>query len=108
MVKAKVLQYVTQKKYKNDVVDLCVGEEVNAFGINVNIIERHVNNEARMIRFTAEEVKFSVEFFLYYEHSIRAKKYFEGAHYQAVLRGHLVCPDVQMPVPEEKSGKPKV
>ena len=61
-----------------------------------------------MIRFTSEEVKSSVEIFLYYEHSIRAKKYLEGAHYQAVLRGHLVFPDVQMPVPEEKSGKPKV
>lgn len=49
MVKAKVLQYVTQKKYNNDVVDLCVGAAVNAFGINVNIIEQHVTNEARMI-----------------------------------------------------------
>ena len=108
MVKAKVLQYLTQKKYNNDVVDLCVGVAVNAFCINVNIIEQHVTNEARMIRFTAEEVKSSVEIFLYYKHSIRAKMYLEGAHYQAVLGGHLVCPDVQMPVPEEKSGKPKV
>ena len=96
------------KKYNNDVVDLCVEAAVNAFGINVNIIEEPVTNEARMIQFTAEEVKSSVEFFLYYEHSIRARKYLEGAHYQAVLRGHPVCPDVQMPVPEEKSGKPKV
>ena len=107
IVKAKVLQYVTQKKYNNDVVDLFVATAVNAFGINVNIIEQHVTNEARMIQFTAEEVKSSVEIFLYYEHSIMAKKYLEGVHHQAVLRGHLVCPDVQMPVPE-KSGKPKV
>ena len=50
---------------------------MNAFGINVNIIEQHVTNEARMIQFTAEEVKSSVELFLYYEHSIRAKKYWK-------------------------------
>ena len=86
-IETKVFQYVTERHFNTNVVDICIGAAANALCINLNIFQMYNNGRVAAISYNSFRQISNTDIYLVYETTAGRKKNDKIGHYQAIVKG---------------------
>ena len=110
-IETKVFQYVTERHFNTDVVDICIGVAANALCINLYIFEMYNNGRVATIHYNSFRQISHTDVYLVYETIAGRKKNEKIGHYQAIVKGppcptNITTPGQNQHVPQANDKPP--